>query len=368
MEPEAPEHQGAVTDVDIENGVRPAGSRTFRWLAAAGIVGTYLLIVLGGVVRITGSGMGCGDDWPLCNGRLIPPLDLPTMIEYGHRLAAAAVAILVVGLAVHAWLPGRGRRWRSARRLAAVALALLVLQVLLGAVTVWLELPPASVILHLGTAMALLATLVIVGCHAFGRGTGPAPRSGPEPGSGRAVRGVDRAAVASWVAAGLAFVTVLAGALVANLGAATACRGFPLCDGALFPAGPWRVQLHWGHRMLAYLLILGTAFLPALAAARRPGDRAAGLLSWAAVALALTQLCIAGVMVLANLDPLFRALHVAAGAALFSALVAHAWVFSHPVVAAGEVRAPTEAAPRPAQAEWAARQPRRRGVGSPTAR
>ena len=68
-------------------------------MTVAAAVATFLLIVFGGIVRITGSGMGCGDDWPLCNGHLIPPMDLPTMIEYGHRLAALFVAGLVVAVA-----------------------------------------------------------------------------------------------------------------------------------------------------------------------------------------------------------------------------------------------------------------------------
>ena len=62
------------------------------------------LIVLGGVVRITGSGMGCGDHWPRCDGEWFPPLDLPTMIEIGHRWAAALVSLLV--LARGGWWPG----------------------------------------------------------------------------------------------------------------------------------------------------------------------------------------------------------------------------------------------------------------------
>ena len=71
------------------------------WTAAAA---TYLLIVLGAVVRITGSGMGCGDHWPLCNGHLFPPLDdLGTLIEWNHRLVAALVSILVAGLAGYTW-------------------------------------------------------------------------------------------------------------------------------------------------------------------------------------------------------------------------------------------------------------------------
>src|SRR3989442_9105973 len=81
-------------------------TRRFARLAWAAAVCTYLLIILGAIVRITGSGLACGHHWPLCNGRLLPPLDLPTWIEYGHRLAALAVTGLVVALAGYAW------RWR----------------------------------------------------------------------------------------------------------------------------------------------------------------------------------------------------------------------------------------------------------------
>ena len=64
------------------------------WSAA---VCTYLLIILGGVVRITGSGLGCGDHWPLCNGHLFPPLnDIGTVIEWSHRLVAGLMSVLVV--------------------------------------------------------------------------------------------------------------------------------------------------------------------------------------------------------------------------------------------------------------------------------
>jgi len=78
-------------------------TRRFTRLAWIAALFTYLLIILGAIVRITGSGLGCGEHWPLCNGKLLPPLDLPTMIEYGHRLAAAVVSGLVTILAVYAW-------------------------------------------------------------------------------------------------------------------------------------------------------------------------------------------------------------------------------------------------------------------------
>src|SRR6266446_10717166 len=125
----------------------PKSFVTLAWVAA---VCAYLLIVLGAVVRITGSGMGCGDHWPLCNGHLFPSLnDIPTVIEWSHRLVAAAVSILVIALVALDWR----RAWPT--------LILLIVQVLLGAVTVKTGLTPAMVILHLATAMLLLAALIV---------------------------------------------------------------------------------------------------------------------------------------------------------------------------------------------------------------
>src|SRR5213083_2246589 len=166
-------------------------TRAFTRLAWTAAGFTYLLIIVGAIVRITGSGMGCGEHWPLCNGKLLPPLDLPTLIEYTHRLVAASVSILVLALATYArWLrEGAGSRQQdssngpiavSSHRPTVrpsvapyVALGLLALQVALGAVTVKLELPPWTVILHLGTAMLLLATLIVA---ARGSRLTPAPR------------------------------------------------------------------------------------------------------------------------------------------------------------------------------------------------
>lgn len=308
-----------------DGGVEAATSGGWRRLAAAGAVATYLLVVLGGIVRITGSGMGCGDDWPLCNGELIPPMDLPTLIEYGHRLAAAGVSVLVVSLAVRAFLGARRESgWRGHRRVALLAVVVLVVQVLLGAVTVWWELPPTTVILHLGTGMALLAALLVVAARA----------RAPVRAARRAGDGAARTAA---VGAGLGLVVVLAGALVANLDAARACQGFPLCNGAWVPAvDNWRVHVHWGHRVLAYALVGWTLGLPALTRRWRPEDGAARAWAWGSAGTAVLQLGIAAAMVLLFLPGWLRAAHVAAGAAVFAVLVLHAWTVAHPAPAGAE--------------------------------
>src|SRR5207249_6394029 len=274
---------------------------------------TYLLIILGAIVRITGSGMGCGEHWPLCNGRLLPPLDVPTMIEYGHRLAAAAVSVLVAGLAGLAWWLRRGARSEERDRpdrTSYTALGLLMLQILLGAVTVKLELPPWTVILHLGTAMLLLATLIVAA-----RGPRPMVSSspqGPHPLTPSPRRGEGGRAARVGVVA-LGFVTVLLGALTANLGAASACLGFPLCNGQIVPDGNYLQYIQWTHRLLAYTLFGYSVWW-----AWRTRARGA----WGVVALVTLQVAVAAAMVLLALPPPgpLQAAHVAVGAAVWAGL------------------------------------------------
>ncbi len=292
-------------------------------LAAVAAVATYALIIFGGVVRITGSGMGCGDDWPLCNGQLIPAMDFETLIEYGHRLAALGVSLLVVALAaVSAW-PRPSRR-RTLRRLSFAALSLLVAQVLLGAVTVWWELPAGTVFLHFGTALGLLVVLAVAACAGLAGNARPEPKQ-----DGRA----------RWVAllAALAFGVALLGALVANLEAGPACLGFPACNGSWFPRGGGLVHTHWTHRLAAYLLVLLLVPLPWWVRRWRPADRPA--LAWSIVTLlvAAAQIALAAAMVLAIFPSSLRAAHLGAGTALVAMLVVVWWLVRHPRAIGREV-------------------------------
>ncbi len=261
-------------------------TRRFTTLAWTAAVCAYLLIVLGAIVRITGSGMGCGDHWPLCNGHLFPPLsDLGTVIEWSHRLVALLVSVLVTALAVYAW------RLRGTTA-AYAALALLVIQVLLGAVTVKLALPPWTVVLHLGTAMLLLAALLVAASP-------PNPLSMSWSGG-----------TAGLLA--LTFTVVLFGALTANLGAAAACTGFPLCNGQLIPTGGSLQYIHWTHRLLAYALVGYVIWW---------ATRFRGRTAWAAAALVGVQVAVAAAMVLLGLPRGLQAAHVAVGAGVWAAVV-----------------------------------------------
>ncbi len=293
--------------------ISPPMMRPVRRLAWAAAACTYLLIVLGAVVRVTGSGLGCGEHWPRCHGRWFPPLnDIGTLIEWNHRLFAGLVTVLVVTVAGMAWweTPRTENRHPSTdappARLAYAALGLLVTQVLLGAVVVKLALPPWTVILHLGTAMLLLATLLVLATQAS-RTPGPSPEY-PELGPPGLTPGLRP----GLVLLGLAFATVLFGALTANLGAASACLGFPLCNGQLVPTGNSLQYVHWGHRLLGFAL-LGTLGWWAWRI-RRPG-------ALVALGLVVLQIGIAAAMVLLALPHGLQVAHAAVGTALWAALV-----------------------------------------------
>ncbi|MDR7459967.1 MAG: COX15/CtaA family protein, partial [Armatimonadota bacterium] len=182
--------------------------RTTAW--AVGL--TLLLIVLGGIVRVTGAGLAC-PDWPLCHGRLVPPLEDLVLVEYGHRLLASVVGLLTVFLVVQA---RRARPGPAVGRAAAAALLLLVVQVLLGGLTVHVRLVPAVVAAHLGTAMLFLAALLVLGASAY-RALRPLDQGAP-PGLGTLAA----------VTTGLAFGQILLGGYLSTSGAALACPDFPL--------------------------------------------------------------------------------------------------------------------------------------------
>ena len=144
----------------------------FAW----GVLAFNVLVVLwGAFVRATGSGAGCGSHWPLCEGVVIPRApQIETMIEFSHRLSSGAALILVVALVPWAWRAfPRGHRVRKA---ALAALILMVVEALIGARQVLLELVAANVSVaraywmagHLVNTFLLLAALTLTAWFAGG--------------------------------------------------------------------------------------------------------------------------------------------------------------------------------------------------------
>ena len=134
-------------------------NRFFQYLVIFTILAIFGLIALGGVVRVTESGLGC-PDWPLCHGSIIPPFEKTVLIEYSHRLLASVISILILTVFLIAWKFYRNDKWVFLPTVA--SLGILILQIVLGGITVLMELPPLIVLAHLATAEALLACMILI--------------------------------------------------------------------------------------------------------------------------------------------------------------------------------------------------------------
>jgi len=130
-----------------------------RVFAYGSVVSTYILIVIGGYVTTTNSGLGCGESWPLCKGAVFPSLNNPeVVIELTHRLFNSVVGVFIVGLALVVWTKYRTKN--NLVILSTTSLVALIAQVLLGMVTVTTSLNPAVSDAHLALASAILAIVV----------------------------------------------------------------------------------------------------------------------------------------------------------------------------------------------------------------
>ncbi|HST06665.1 MAG TPA: COX15/CtaA family protein [Gemmatimonadaceae bacterium] len=281
--------------------------KTIRRLAYLALVIGFAQVVFGAIVRITGSGLGCGDHWPDCYGSFTPAHGAPTLlVEISHRYGAAALSLAIILLAVVAWSkrsePGVGGR-RGALRSSIVAVALVVVAAIFGAITVKMALNPFVVVTHLAIAMALLGVLVATAVRTGGFGAAAIPgRHARTFRSGRA-------------AAGLTFLALVFGALTANTpSAAVACQGFPWCRSVVTGGTPLYIQIT--HRIIALLLLghlIGLWFGVRKRGEARPIRSVAGV----ALSLVVLQILIAAAMVEMHLPPGLRSLHQAVGTALW---------------------------------------------------
>lgn len=272
----------------------------------------YGQIVFGAIVRITGSGMGCGDDWPKCAGQWLPPLDRPDLIiEISHRFIALALGATLLVLLLYGLIkmrtPGVGGPGGVLRPLL-LAVPLMLAAAGLGAVTVFLELPPVVVVAHKVIALLVLASLALAVVRAGGFG---ADADGMEewPSTVRSTT----------IAAVIALLVVILGAFTANVpGAAPACQGFPLCNGWLVPQG-WGARLQMTHRVLAYLLVLHVIGVN-LGVMRRVERRAIVRAARVSLLVITLQIAIAAALVEMFLPPALQSLHQAVGTLVWLAL------------------------------------------------
>ena len=333
-----------LTLLSSENAPARRALAVFRVFAIAAIVAALGQVTLGGVVRVTDSGMGCGDDWPRCNGELIPPLDDPaTLIEYLHRLSATVLGAFVALAALAALLRRRVAPFAFQTALAAVGLVLAA--ALLGAFTVWTELAWWFVLLHLTIAELLIAALAasaIAGWRA--RETDIRRRFADADETARrllvgAVAGV--------------LLIILSGSFMVGYGAGTSCATWPLCRGDALPDGA-AYLIHMAHRYVAALvgLVVLAACWRAWAVSEDGSPVRAA--AFAVVTAFAVQIGVGAVVVWSGFDNEIKAIHLSLATAVWIALIAIlALYFTTPTREdAGASAAPSRARTPAEERQW----------------
>jgi heme A synthase len=280
-----------------------------RRLVLATAVATFVLIIVGGVVRVSDSGLGCGPagsgfhGWPFCNGDVVPGMDLNSVVEYTHRALAGIVSIMIVSIVVLAW-----RRHREYLMPAVGLLVLILGQAALGGATVEDNLEEAYVAAHLCLAMLLLGGLLYLYRNVSGAAV---------------VDGGPRMRALGIAASVAVLCTIVAGGYMAGTqnygradyqlgdGAHHACgKEFPTCNGDLMPFGKSRlVDIHLTHRAFMYLAALLVTALVVVAIRRGVLTRYA----WGLAGLLLLQILVGALNVWLDEYELLIVLHLALG-------------------------------------------------------
>jgi cytochrome c oxidase assembly protein subunit 15 len=285
-------------------GERP--SNGLHRLAVFTAASTLVLLFVGGLVTSTGSGLAV-PDWPLSFGQVFPPMVGGVLFEHGHRLVASAVGCLTLVLAL--WTVLREPR-PSVRALALLALFAVILQGVLGGVTVLYKLPLAVSVTHACLAQiffCLTVTLAVVTGHDW-----QTPRT-PQPSTIQPALPLLAA-----LTTGLIGCQLVLGALMRHMGAGLAIPDFPLAFGRLLPplVTP-HITVHFAHRVGA-LVVSGAVAWTVTRVLRRHPDPTLRRPALIAAGLVVFQVSLGALTIWSQRAVIPTTAHVAVGASLLA--------------------------------------------------
>lgn len=280
------------------------GIHRFATLTA---VATFVLIFVGGLVTSTGSGLAV-PDWPLSFGQVFPPMVGGVLYEHGHRMVAVSVGLLMTVLAIWIWLK-EPRTW--VRRLGVAALLAVILQGLLGGITVLYLLPTAVSVAHALLAQAFFCLTVVLAVV-----TSP----GWEALAGRSVKkGRPSLLGLCIVTTALVYGQILLGAVMRHTGAGLAIPDFPLAFGRFLPPiSTQAVLIHFLHRVGAVAVTVCVVWTVALVASRYREELRLLRPALALLILLIVQIALGAFTIWTGMAVLPTTAHVAGGAALLA--------------------------------------------------
>jgi cytochrome c oxidase assembly protein subunit 15 len=280
--------------------------RYLRLLVAA----TLLLLAAGGMVTSTNSGLSV-PDWPTTYGYSMFTFPASKMVggifyEHGHRLIASGVGFLTIGLAFWVWRV-ETRRWM--RRLGLIALVAVIVQGILGGLTVRFFLPAPISIGHAGLAQLFFCLTVSLALFTSISWRQPATPPVDD----------DRLRRRMVMLTAMIYLQILLGATVRHIGAGLAIPDFPLAFGGLLP-DTWTPQIavHFAHRVGALAVTIVALMNVSYIWTRHGGRSELTRPAWLLIVAIAIQISLGALVVLSGKQPILNTLHVATGATVLA--------------------------------------------------
>ncbi|WP_223067637.1 COX15/CtaA family protein [Paenibacillus caui] len=264
-------------------------TKQLKWLAYAATLFVFLATFGGGVVTKTESGLGCGNQFPLCNGKFVPAHTVASIIEFSHRAVSGLAGLLTLAAFVCFMIFRRNRL--DLRIYSFLALLFVVIQAIMGALAVVFSQSAPVMALHLGFALIAFASSVMLslGIREQARNEAMTPAEPPR----KVSKGLRNLSVFTAI---YTYIVVYTGAYVTHTDSAGACYGFPLCNGQLVPPLSGGEGIQFMHRAAAVLLLVVIAVLAHFAYRNPSGNREIRGLGLASIILIILQI-LAGVAV-----------------------------------------------------------------------
>lgn len=220
----------------------------FRLLASI-LLFTFFTILLGAWVRLEGAGLSC-PDWPLCHGKIIPPMEYRIMLEYFHRLAAFFTSIFLLIATIFTFIKSNLRK--QFKFYALIAVVLLISQVVLGMLTVTKLLQWEVVTFHLAFGILFFCVVFLWTLAAYRR---------EYPLKRMKNLQKNRFLELTGLGAVMSYIQILLGGSVSSNHAGLACPDFPSCHGQWFPGFSGSIGVQFTHRLGAFILTIFLLFL-----------------------------------------------------------------------------------------------------------
>lgn len=267
--------------------------KQLKWLSYITCAVMFFATFGGMVVTKTGSGLGCGQEWPLCNGKFIPAYTVSSLIEYSHRAVSGMAGLAALASLIAFWKYKRDRKDLMAY--VVMTSAFVIVQAIMGALAVVKPQSAAVMALHFGFSLIAFASSVMLAL-----GMRRVEKAKMPLGSEQLPRVSNAFRRLVWGATIYTYIVVYIGAFVSHTDSREGCSGWPLCNGEVIPELGGGVGIAFMHRVAALLLLIVVAVMGHFAYWRNRDNREIQMLGVSATVLCLLQI-FSGAIIMATM-------------------------------------------------------------------